>query len=260
MSRTVIVGDVHGCVRELEDLLSYVGFCAEDRLVFVGDLIVRGPKPHEVLTLARSLKALAVRGNHEDRLLRWRRAKRTGTPMKIGSVTRRTAEALKSRDWEYLEAMPLWLDLPSHGVRIVHAGVVPGVPIEQQHTRHLMYLRGLTTGGDGRPREPIEIRGARSWAHAYHGPEHIVYGHNAQPEPEIATHATGIDTGAVYGGRLTAMVLLEGEHPPPPEQRRRVLVSVPARQIYYDKDKDRRPPTNPAAPSPFRSPASRRGA
>jgi len=270
VSRTVIVGDVHGCVRELEDLLSYVGLCSTDQLVFVGDLVVRGPKPHEVLTLARSLGALAVRGNHEDRLLRWRRAKGTGHPMRIGGVTRRTAEALKSRDWEFIEAMPLWLDLPAHGVRIVHAGVVPGVPIEKQVIRHLMYLRGFSPGsagpgsagpgsagpGSAGPRmEAVEVRGTRSWAHAYGGPEHIVYGHNAQPEPEIAVHATGIDTGVVYGGRLTAMILLEAEHPPPPHERRRVLVSVPARQVYYDKD--RRPPNNPAAPSPFRSPAAR---
>ncbi len=245
MSRTIIVGDVHGCARELEDLLSYVGFGKRDKLVLVGDLVVRGPKPHDVVALARSLGASAVRGNHEDRLLRWKKSRGTAEPYKIGSVTRRTAEALKPRDWEYLEALPLWIDLPLHGVRVVHAGVVPGIAIQEQSPRSLMYLRSLTPES-----EPLELRGDRSWAHAYGGPEHIVFGHNALPEPEIAEHATGIDTGVVYGGRLTAMVLIEGERPPPPEQRTRVLVSVPARRAYFVKQKRPPAPGQPESRSP----------
>jgi len=230
MGRTIIVGDVHGCARELEDLLSYVGLSRRDRLVMVGDLVVRGPEPRKVVTMLRELGAQAVRGNHEDRLLRWRRSTRTPNEIHIGALTRRTAEDLKTRDWEYLEALPLWLDLPEHGVRVVHAGLVPGLSIEDQDPRTLMYVRTLD-----HDREPCETRGARSWAHHYEGPEHVVFGHNALPFPEIATHATGIDTGAVYGGRLTAMVLREGEHVPPPDRRREVLVSVPSHRAYYEK-------------------------
>jgi hypothetical protein len=230
VSRTIIVGDVHGCIRELEDLLSYVGYESKDRLVFVGDLVVRGPKPREVIALARSLNARAVRGNHEDRLLRWRAEKRAGGSLKIGNLTRRAAEALKPRDWEYLESMPLWLDLPEHGVRVVHAGLLPHIPIEDQSARTLLYIRSLGGGG-----VPMELRGEQSWAQSYHGHLHVVFGHNAQLEPEIAPRATGIDTGVVYGGRLTAMVLREGERPPPADERRSVLVSVPARRVYYEK-------------------------
>lgn len=230
MGRTIIVGDVHGCVRELEDLLAYVGLSPRDRLVMVGDLVVRGPEPRKVVTLLRSLDAEAVRGNHEDRLLRWRQSTSTSRELHIGALTRRTAEELKTRDWEYLESLPLWIDLPEHAVRVVHAGVVPGLAIEDQEPRTLMYVRTLS-----HDREPNEARGARSWAHHYEGPEHVVFGHNALPFPEIATHATGIDTGAVYGGRLTAMVLREGEKVPPPDRRREVLVSVPSRRAYYEK-------------------------
>lgn len=230
MRRTIIIGDVHGCVRELEDLLSYVGARSQDRVVLVGDLVVRGPEPRRVVALARSLGALAVRGNHEDRLLRWRRSRDTGHELRVGSLTREAGSALKKADWEYLESLPLWVDLPEHGVRVVHAGVVPGLSIEDQDPRTLMYVRTLSA-----TREPLEQRGTKSWAHSYEGPEHVVFGHNALPEPEIATHATGIDTGAVYGGRLTAMVLREGERVPPVRDRTSVLVSVPARRAYYAK-------------------------
>lgn len=232
MGRTIIVGDVHGCARELEDLLAYVGFGRKDRLVFVGDLIVRGPKPHEVVNLARTYGAVAVRGNHEDRALRYRTSKGTPRELKIGSLTRRAVEELKPRDWEYLETLPLWLDLPEHNVRVVHAGVLPGVPIEQQVPRTLMYVRTI-----GSANEPLEVRGERRWAHEYRGAEHIVFGHNALPEPDVAEHATGVDTGVVYGGRLTAMVLREGETVPSTAERHSVLVSVPARRTYYEKDK-----------------------
>jgi hypothetical protein len=259
MGRTIIVGDVHGCCDELLDLLSYVGFGRSDRLYFVGDLVVRGPKPRATLALVRKLGAHAVRGNHEDRLLRWRRsealesfakqrkaskkiakmiAKRSSVapPKKtIGPLTRKTASALRGKDWALLESLPLWIDLPEHQVRIVHAGLIPGFAIDQQDPRVLMNVRSLSRVGPGWPIEANEERGHRSWAHTYEGPEHVVFGHNAMPEPEIARFATGIDTGAVYGGRLTAMVLREGELVPPPEQRASVLVSVPSRRAYVTR-------------------------
>lgn len=228
MGRTIIIGDVHGCARELSDLLRYVGVRQGDRVVFVGDLVVRGPEPHEVVALARSLSAIAVRGNHEDRLLRWRAS---DGAMPIGGLTKETAKRLSASDWAYLEAMPLWVDLPDHGVRVVHAGLVPDVPMASQDPRNLMFLRSFDERG-----EPVMVRGSRSWAHDYAGPEHVVFGHNAQDEPEIAPFATGIDTGAVYGGRLTAMVLNRGERPPGVDERRRVLISVPSRRAYYQKD------------------------
>jgi hypothetical protein len=267
MGRSIIVGDVHGCCDELHDLLSYVGFGRSDRLYFVGDLLVRGPKPRATLALLRKLGARAVRGNHEDRLIRWRKAdmlhergipdakkvpkklaKKVAKQVKaqlsfappgrgktIGPLTRKTADALRKKDWELIESFPLWIDLEEHRVRIVHAGVIPGIAIEHQDPRVLMNVRSLVRAGAGWPIEASEERGHRSWAHSYEGPEHIVFGHNAQPAPEIARFATGLDTGAVYGGRLTAMVLREGEAVPPPEHRASVLVSVPSRRAYVER-------------------------
>ena len=60
----------------------------------------------------------------------------------------------------------------------------------------------------------------------------MIFGHNARPDPQLHLWATGIDTGCVYGGRLTAMVLPDGAAPPPPDERGDVLVSVPARRAY----------------------------
>jgi hypothetical protein len=231
MPRTIIVGDLHGCREELEDLLAWVGFATGDRLISVGDVVVRGPDPHGTVTLLRKTGARAVRGNHEDRLLRWLASRDKGrADPPLGQLARRAVDALRPRDWEWLSGLPLWIDLPEHEVRVVHAGVLPGVPIAQQDPRTLLFMRSIDEHG-----RPVAERGGPSWAHRWPGPEHVVFGHHAKEEPEIAEHATGIDTGCVYGGRLTAMVLREGERPPPPAERQSVLVSVPARRVWCPK-------------------------
>jgi Calcineurin-like phosphoesterase len=224
MSRTVVVGDVHGCRAELEALLGRVGLVSGDHLVMVGDLVVRGPDPAGTLDLLASVGARSVRGNHEDRLLRCRAGEAAA-----GDAQRATMAVLADRHWAFLASLPLWLDLPEHDLRVVHAGVVPGVPIERQARRALMYMRGLDRAG-----EPVEKRGPEVWGARYHGPPHVVFGHNAQAEPQIHPAATGLDTSAVYGGRLTAMVLAAGARPPPPAERGDVLVSVPAARAYAD--------------------------
>jgi hypothetical protein len=229
MGRTVVVGDLHGCRDELEDLLTHVGFGSTDRLVSVGDLVVRGPNPVGTIDLLRKVHARVVRGNHEDRLLRWRQSPPDRAP-NLGALQREVVRDLRRRHWDFLGSLPLWIDLPEHGLRVVHAGVDPALPIERQSPRVLMYVRSLGPTG-----VPEERRGPVFWADRYVGPPHLVFGHNALEQPQIHAHATGIDTGCVYGGRLTAMVLREGERPPPPDERRSVLVSVPARRVYYPR-------------------------
>ena len=226
MPRTILVGDIHGCRAELEMLLDYIGFVRGDRLIAVGDLIVRGPDPTGTLDVLYAAGARAVRGNHEDRVLRALGGEREAA----GEAQRAAIKALRKRDVAWLRELPLWIDLPEHDVRVVHAGVVPGVPVERQDLRALMYMRCLSPSG-----EAVERRGEALWGKAYEGPPHVVFGHNALPDPQIHAAATGIDTGAVYGGALTAMLLRDGERPPPPEARRDVLVSIRARRRYADR-------------------------
>lgn len=227
MGRTILVGDVHACRDELDALLAKVAFGAGDRVVLVGDLVVRGPDPRGTLDLLRTIEARSVRGNHEDRLLRYRSAPKENP---ISDQTLATARALRKRDWAFLEGLPLWIDLPEHGVRVLHAGLVPGVPITEQDPHTLMYARCLDRDGAA-----VEKRGRVLWGERYAGPEHVVFGHNARPAPQIHAFATGLDTGCVYGGHLTAMVLSGGERPPAARDRASALVSVKARRRYTDK-------------------------
>jgi hypothetical protein len=228
MRRFIIVGDVHGCSTELTALLDRIGPTADDQVALVGDVIAKGPRSREVLTLVRELGAKVALGNHEERLLEARRAQRAGRPLpKLDKTHAALLSELDDREWAELEAMPLWLDLDER-VRVVHAGLVPGVPIERQDPYHLTHVRSISDAG-----EPSSKWGPL-WGARYQGPPHVVFGHNARKDPQLHPDATGLDTGCVYGGFLTALVIPAGSLPPAPADRRDALVAVQAREAYAD--------------------------
>ena len=235
-ARAIIVGDVHGCSAELCALLERLGFVqGTDRIVFVGDLVARGPDTRGVLDVVRRTGAVVVRGNHEDRLLAWRQAmlaRRRGElslPPDLGRLHLDVAQSLDDDDWALLEATPVTHVLEGHRTLVVHAGLVPGVAIEEQDPAMMMRIRSVGARG-----EAHDHGGAVPWGARWIGPPHVVFGHAASLEPQLHPWATGIDTGCVYGGYLTAMVLGQGQEPPPIAARRDVLVSVPARRRYFE--------------------------
>jgi hypothetical protein len=227
MAKTVIVGDVHGCRDELDTLLDRVAFASGDTLVFVGDLLARGPDSLGVLDIARQTGAIIVRGNHEHRLVSWyesERHERERGIARLPRLHRELARKLRPVDWTLLTTSPFFQDLPIHSARVVHAGVDPLIPWAYQDEDTLMRIRTIRADN-----------GARVlWGQAYLGPPHVVFGHNAAPGLQLHAWATGLDTGCVYGGRLSAMVLDERQRVPKlVALRRELLVSVPARRVYY---------------------------
>jgi hypothetical protein len=212
--RTIIVGDVHGCRIELEALLDRVGFSCGDRLVFVGDLIARGPDSLGVLDVVRRTGAVVVRGNHEQKLLDARSGLST-----LPKTHRDVALALRPVDWSLLESSRLWCDLPEHEVRVIHAGLDPRIPFPKQKPMTLMAIRTVQD---------------ELWGALYKGPPHVVFGHNAPTGLQIHRWATGLDSGCVYGGALTAMVLDPKQKVPASyAQRWNVLVSERARKMWF---------------------------
>jgi hypothetical protein len=223
LGRTIIVGDVHGCRAELDWLLDRARFEAGDRLILVGDLVARGPDSLGVLDIARRTGAIIVRGNHEQKLLDSRHAP-------VGRLHREVARSLRPVDWTLLETSPLSLDLPEHGLRVVHAGVMPGQSWAQQRREILLNIRTILY----KQRKVL-------WGTRYAGPPHIVFGHHASPGLQLHPWATGLDTGCVYGGRLTAIVLAHGQRMPrAPAQRRLLLVSQQAARVYFDPERRKR--------------------
>jgi hypothetical protein len=157
-------------------------------------------------------------------------AKPEKPPKPLGRIHAEVKARLRPIDWSLLEGSPLYVDLPEHNVRVVHAGVVPGVPIEQQKRSTLLTIRTLGARG-----EPLEKGGSVLWGTRYREAPHIVFGHYARVEPQLHPWATGLDTGCVYGGHLTGLVLDEGEPVPQDvNEREKRLVVVPAAREYYD--------------------------
>jgi hypothetical protein len=230
MSRTIIIGDVHGCAAELDALLERVALRSEDRVYFVGDLVARGPDGIGVLRILRAVGGRSTLGNHDVKLRELRpRPPGTKPPAKVPSALASVFDKLTEEDWDLFDALPLWIDLREHGLRIVHAGVVPKVAMKEQDPWVLTNLRSFDS--DGKPSskwKPV------TWAASYDEHPHIVFGHDARSRLQLHRCATGIDTGCVYGSELTALVLPAGTAPPPAAERRDVLISVPARAAYAD--------------------------
>eukprot|EP01026_Neomeris_dumetosa_P021924 TRINITY_DN19074_c1_g1_i1.p1 TRINITY_DN19074_c1_g1~~TRINITY_DN19074_c1_g1_i1.p1 ORF type:complete len:291 (+),score=21.06 TRINITY_DN19074_c1_g1_i1:314-1186(+) len=197
IQRVIIVGDIHGCFDEFEDLLNICKYSKDsDQLILVGDLVNKGPKSIEVIQKCRELKAFMVRGNHDDSILASYNEK--GVYSKCPEMT--------VKDADYLKDSPFSLTLSDIGVIIVHAGIVPGTSIEQQQLVDMYTMRNIVTcngklkatqevGGDGEP-----------WVNFWKGPQHIVFGHDAVRGLQLGDHYTGLDGGCVYGKSLHAMV------------------------------------------------------
>ena len=221
-ARHIFIGDVHGCLDELRMLLRKVELRAGDAVVLVGDLVAKGPDSAGVVAYARELSALCVRGNHDEAVLRYRRAQQQNQePPKLKKGHVAVARSLCEPDWAYLEALPLWLQFPALGALVVHAGLVPALALTQQEPDMLMNMRSIRS--DGSPSSKMDE--GRPWASLWRGPEHIVFGHDAVRGLQQYPFATGLDTGCVYGRELTALLL--------PEKK---LVSVEARRVYKEID------------------------
>ena len=210
-SRTVVVGDIHGCYDELMALVELVNLRERDRLVCVGDLVVKGEKSREVLELfMRDARFSSVLGNHDRALLRAWKGERAGLKPSQEKC-RAQLDAGRERYAAFLDSLPLFIDLGSHVV--VHAGLRPDVALAEQTVEDLTELR--TLGPDRASRE------GTPWYEVYEGERVALFGHWPMTPPRRGPRALGLDTGCVYGYSLTAYVVETGE-----------FYSVPARRTY----------------------------
>jgi serine/threonine protein phosphatase 1 len=215
--RLIAVGDIHGCHNEFSDLLELLEPTGGDRLVLLGDLVNRGPNSCRVIDLARGVGAISLLGNHELRLLKFRK---TGDRKYMKEHDLETFDALRPEDWTYMEAMLLTFEEPDLNTVFVHGGFLPNEPWQKQPAE--VVTRIQVVDSEGRPRKRADEPDAPSWADLWGGPPFVVYGHTPRPEVYRLKWSIGIDTGCVLGGHLTAYVL--------PERR---IVQVKARQRYF---------------------------
>lgn len=215
--RIVAIGDIHGCHQEFAELLEKVALGRDDRLVLVGDLVNRGPDSCRVLDLARANRAISLLGNHELRLLKYRR---TGDTKYAKEHDIDTFNRLRPQDWAYLESMVLTYEEPELNTVFVHGGFLPNQPWQKQPAEVVTRIQVVTR--DGKAAKRSDAPDAPLWADVWNGPPFVIYGHTPRPEIYKLKWSAGIDTACVMGGYLTACIL--------PEKR---FVQVRARRAYY---------------------------
>ncbi|MCX5440267.1 polynucleotide kinase-phosphatase [Streptomyces sp. NBC_00056] len=226
-----IIGDIHGCASELETLLTGLGYVdgvhPEGRTaVFVGDLVDRGPDSpgvlRRVMAMVKSGHALCVPGNHENKFGRYLKGRKVQHTHGLAE----TVEQFAGESEEFTQEVAEFVDgLVSHyvldGGRLVvcHAGLP-----EKYHGRtsgrvrsHALY--GDTTGETDEFGLPVRY----PWAEEYRGSAAVVYGHTPVPQATWLNNTICLDTGAVFGGKLTALRWPERE-----------LVDVPAEKVWYE--------------------------
>ena len=218
----LVVGDVHGCLHELQQL-HQVAMEANDNqpfefVILVGDLVNKGPHSVGVVQYVQEQdRWLSVRGNHDNAGL-------TGalSEEKRGSDTRYAwVNDLTDQNVAWLADLPYTIRIPTsywknqeldYDILIVHGGLVPGVALKDQTFESMVTIRKVSPSAPGvRP----------LWGTLWKGPEHILFGHDAKSGLQQLDFATGLDTGCCYGKKLTGILLPQ-----------RQLVSVQAREEY----------------------------
>jgi protein phosphatase len=232
-----IIGDIHGCYDELIALIAKLGYAIEEtptgavikppdgrKLIFLGDIVDRGPRITQVLKLVmnavESGAALCVPGNHDMKLMR----KLRGRDVHVRHGLAESLEQLEAESAEFRTKVAAFIDdLVSHYVLdggklvVAHAGMKEPMQGRGSGRVRDFALYGETTGETDEFGLPIRF----NWAAEYRGKATVVYGHTPVPQPEWLNRTINIDTGCVFGGKLTALRYPEKE-----------LVSVPANQTY----------------------------
>lgn len=248
--RHIFIGDVHGMDRELGALLARLEPRVGDVLVFLGDLVDKGPEPAEVVGRVRALAETApfdvilLEGNHENKHRRYRRNLTVRPGVAAEQATRnpelvRLTETLGAEDIAFLDRALPFYRADAVAMLLVHGGIPGNMTTFPEEVSELDALSGKarrrfekilrTRFLDAATGEAValdhEKPGDPFWADVYDGRfGHVVFGH--QPffgGPAYFPHATGIDTGAVHGGELTAMVCRPGAAPD--------FIAVKAREI-----------------------------
>jgi protein phosphatase len=236
-----VIGDVHGCRAELEELLGRLGYVlvrdgaghpvdavhpAGRRAVFVGDLVDRGPDSPGVLRLVMGMvaagTALCVPGNHENKLVRALRGRNVqvshGLAETLAQLQGETEEFRRQVE-EFCSGLVSHYVLDGGALVVAHAGLPESLQGRSSGRVRSFALYGDTTGETDEFGLPVRY----PWAKDYRGRATVLYGHTPVPEPEWVNNTLCLDTGCVFGGRLTALRYPERE-----------LVSVAAQRTYYE--------------------------
>jgi hypothetical protein len=229
--KTFIIGDIHGCFTELQDLLEKADTADDDRIIALGDIVDRGPASVGVLRFfSNSPSRLSLMGNHERKHIRGARHEVRLALSQI--ISRQEFGAAYPQALQWMAGFPLYIDLPE--AVLAHGYLEPGLPLEGQRDT---VLCGTMTGD-----QYLRKNYAQPWYALYDGSKPVIVGHhdyqrNGQPFI-FQDRVFGLDTSCVHGGTLTGLLLPDFK-----------VVSVPSRCNYWRETRQRHALANPPAPA-----------
>ncbi len=207
--RIIIYGDIHGCLDEFIALRKKVNPNSNDVEICVGDILTRGPKDLEVLQYVMQENISSIRGNNDDVFLRFRYESYEDINHSPKSYQKayNTLQRMTSKEFSFIEKMPFFHKI--NNLTIIHGGLQPGINLDSAHidelqlTTRISYLNHEYKYVKPRDKE----NHVYLWSDIYDGREgFVVYGHHVFDKVKRDKHSLGIDTGCVFGGKLTAAV------------------------------------------------------
>ena len=210
-NRVIIYGDIHGCLDEFKSLRKDIKPSQTDIEISVGDFLNKGPKSTKTLHYLNKHNILSTMGNNEEKIIKlYKKYKKEGEDflktLKPSDIA--TLKDIKKDDLKYLKSLPYFIKIAN--LTVVHAGIKTGVTLgenmSEEDKKQLTLLRFYNKDYESIPYSDKENRFV-FWSEIYDGGEgFVVFGHHPFEEVKIEKNAIGIDTGCVYGGKLTAIV------------------------------------------------------
>lgn len=247
MTRKLIFGDVHGALTEFKLLLEKANYVqGADEVYMLGDLVDRADQSPELIKFCIENDIKSVMGNHDSKLVRrWRHVVRKRNdpsykiPMHFSQDQMNTIEALSDKEMQWVADLPYYYTLPEVGVVLMHAGLLPCIPLASQSREVLTMVRYVDLAG--KRMLPVKQPGflqpddSMFWAETYDGTVDVIFGHSVVSldgtigvwDGLSTGRCYGIDTGVCFGGYLTCMIL-DTDNP-----KSREIVQVKALREYY---------------------------
>lgn len=237
--KIVCVGDPHGCLEELKELLEKINYDpSEHDVIIAGDNLDRGKFSVETLRFVKKMGFKCVFGNHEEKHVRYYKHRmkqkedpKYKIPMRHPGKYMDVQMGLNDEDVAFMEAMPSYYLLENNWI-VVHAGLEPFKTLEEQYRDRMCRIRYIskeTFKTLSLTSELLQPPNSIFWTELYSGPYNVIYGHNVHSlsDPNIEVRPSGIktvgiDTGCVFGGRLSAFILPDEE-----------VVQIQSKKVYF---------------------------
>ncbi|RLA78758.1 MAG: protein phosphatase [Epsilonproteobacteria bacterium] len=218
--KTIIYGDLHGCLNEFKELRAKVNPSKEDKEIIIGDILDRGLYSNELLKYIRENNISSILGNHEYKYLRYKKHQdnfiktNKQNPMTLDKEQLKIFNNLITEDFNYIQSLPFFIKIDN--LTLIHAGLTNKIDLDTAKKKELEKILWIRTLDENQKTLSLsdDNPSAKFWSEYYDGNQGIIiYGHQPFDNIKIDKYSLGIDTGCVFGGKLTALIVTDTLNP-----------------------------------------------